>query len=316
MDDFLEQHLDGEQPRPFTRGAAVRAGVADHELERLVDEGRLRRPVYGTYAATALPDDVATRAAALRLVVPPGAFLCDETAAYLHGADGAAEAANDDLAPHVVRCFRPPDDGRVRRDGVRGGERALAPEDLELVDGLAVTTAPRTALDLGRLRSRGRALAAMDSLAAAGGFAAADLVREVPRFRGERGVVQLRELAPLVDPGAQSPPESILRLAWHDAGLPAPETQVEVLLEGVPRRIDVGTRRTRFGAEYDGLEFHADPEQVRDDLARRRLFEERRWHIEVFGRADIFGPGADPTGRLVRAYDDHLHRVRPGTRSA
>ena len=46
---------------------------------------------------------------------------------------------------------------------------------------------------------------------------------EIGRFRGFRGVVQLRCLAPLGDGRAESPGESALRLHWYDAGLPTPE---------------------------------------------------------------------------------------------
>lgn len=314
MHPFLAAHVDGDDAPPFTRRAAHAAGVSDHALSLLVSEGRLRRPLHGTYVTAGRPDDTTSRAEALRLVVPRGCFLCDETAAFLHGADGAAGSANDDLRTHVVRCFRPAEAGRLRRTTTDSGERTLLESDLMEVAGLVTTTPLRTALDLGRLRPRGRALAAMDALARVGDFGAPELVAELPRLRRQRGVVQLRQLAPLVDRGAQSPPESILRLAWYDARLPPPETQIEVVLNGVSRFLDLGTRKLRFAAEYDGVDFHADPEQVRDDLERRRLFSERRWHIEVFSRADLAGPAADPVGRLIRTFHDHVRRTRPGHR--
>jgi hypothetical protein len=48
----------------------------------------------------------------------------------------------------------------------------------------------------------------MDAVAALRHFSLDQLCLEVERFRGYRGVVQLRMLAPWVDWRSQSPPES------------------------------------------------------------------------------------------------------------
>ena len=65
--------------------------------------------------------------------------------------------------------------------------------------GLRVTTPLRTACDLGRLLSRDRAFAALDTMLRLGAFDAEELWAETERFRGMRGVRQLRAFAPLAD---------------------------------------------------------------------------------------------------------------------
>ena len=95
------------------------------------------------------------------------------------------------------------------------------PEDITEVLGLPVTTMLRTAWDLGRVRSRERAISAHRSDASAARFPLGAFLGGIERFRGERWVTTLRALAPLADGRAESPPESILRLYWIDAGLPS-----------------------------------------------------------------------------------------------
>lgn len=298
LDDRFPLCLDA----PFTRAAALRAGITDKKLRGLVAHGLLRRPVAGVYVAARLPDSWQLRAEALRLVVPRGSFACDETAAWLHGATMAL-APNSHVTLPRVAFFRPADEGRLRNPLVASGERTVAPGDLMDVDGLLVTTPLRTALDLGRLRHRDQALSALDALLRLGVFTRDELLGSVERFARQRGVVQLRWLAPLADGRAESAGESALRLRWYDAGLPAPQLQILVPREGrEPLRIDLGLEELRFAAEYDGAEFHASPEQGRHDAARRVLLREMGWLVEVFDRTSVYGFGQDADLRLRAAY--------------
>ena len=85
------------------------------------------------------------------------------------------------------------------------------------------------------------------------GFPVDAFLAGIERFRGERWVTTLRALAPLADGRAESPPESILRLYWIDAGLPHPRPQLEVWVDGrLIARLDIGHLRSLFAAEYDG----------------------------------------------------------------
>lgn len=284
-------HGDPRLPtdRPFTSGQARQVGVDGNVLARLVRQGLLRRVVRGVYVDAAVPDSIEERARALALAVPEAAVITDATAAWLFGVDVLPASSYFGPVLPPVQCFRLPDHTRIRRTRVQSGRRMLEESDLLSIGDVVVTTPLRTACDLGRSLRRERALGAMDALLHLGDFTADELGAQVERFRGRRGVVQLRQLVPLADGRAESVRESELRLLWIDAGLPKPDLQIPVLqLPGhEPFRLDLGDARVKYAAEYDGEEWHSTPEQIARDAWRRRLIRADGWTIDVFRDADL-----------------------------
>lgn len=272
-------------------------GVSRRQLEGLLVRGLVRPLVRGVYAAAQAPDTIELRADALSLVVPESAVVTDRTAAWLHGVDILPRSAVEQMPP--LQVF---DRGgsRLRRPGVTSGIRQLADSDVCVVGGVLCTTKLRTALDLGRSLWRYDALAALDALLRAG-VEHAELLSQVERFRGDRGVVQLRVLAPLADGRAESPAESALRLHWIEAGLPRPELQIWVLDDDGHRlfRLDLGIEELLYAAEYDGAQFHGPEREQHDSDRRTWLAEERGWTVDVFKNEDVYAPGADPGARLI-----------------
>jgi hypothetical protein len=212
---------------------AAGAGLSRYVLAGLVSDGVLQHPMRGVYYGSQHADSLDLRVACLSLVMPPGFVVTDRSAGWLWGVPMIL-APGDHRTPPRVSAFGTPG-RRMRNSLADSGERRLARRDVQTVKGLTVTTPLRTACDLGRLLHRDQALGAIDALLAHGTFDLDQLLMEVSRFKRYRGVVQLRQLAPLADARAQSPQESILRLRWYDCGLPPPECQVEVPApEGVP----------------------------------------------------------------------------------
>lgn len=291
---------------PFTARQADDWGVSRAQLRRLVGRGLVRRVVQGVYAAAQAPNDLVFRTLALRLVVSPSAVATDRTAAWLHGIDLLPRSARTTVVPVSVHQ-RP--GTRCRRAAATGGERMLLRRDVIEIDGLAVTSPARTALDLGRLLWRFDALAALDQFLRRG-VELDELLLELPRFKGYRGVIQLRALLPIADARAESVAESALRLHWYDAGLPAPEPQWWVAGDdGVRRfRLDLALPRIRFAAEYDGEEFHTDPQRDED---RRGWLRDRGWTMEVFTAVDVYRQGADPVPRLQAGVAEARRRLVP-----
>lgn len=287
--DALDQTPD-LRDRPFTLAQARDVGVDARQLHRAVRAGWLRHPVRGVYVPSSLPDDLRTRCAVLQLSIPEDAFVCDHTAAWLHAGDRALVPGDHRLVPELS-CFRPTDSGRLRRDEVRSGERLVEPGDVVSLGGLDVTTPLRTALDIGRLaRNDDVRLHGMDTMLSLGEFVLDDLLGEIVRFKGHRGVVGLRALAPLADGGAASFGESALRLRWHRAGLPRPVTQLEVPgPHGSSYFLDIGLGDVMLGCEYDGEDFHSSPDQVAHDRARRLWIRRQGWALEEFRREHVFG---------------------------
>ena len=262
------------QDRPFLSAEALELGVTRRQLAHLVAVSLVRRPFRGVYVAGSLEDSVAVRLEVLRLVVPADCVVTDRTAGWVWAGDRIL-APNDHLRPPPLSVFCPPGH-RLRSQLTASGERTFASEDLVEVDGLVLTTPLRTACDLGRLLHRDQAFAALDTLAAVGRFSVDDLAMVEPRYKGYRGVIQLRTFIPLVDARSQSSEESILRLRWYDSGLPRPECQVEVETPwGVPYWLDIGLPDELFAAEYDGEEFHGENREEHDDSRRGWMRDQR-----------------------------------------
>lgn len=206
-----------------------RLGLSRHGFYRRARAGDFRQVLTGVWVEAACPLTLEVRAAALARVVGPSQVVVDRSAAWLHGVDAFAYAEGIGL-PRLETCALP---GRTRsrRAEVDGGTRDLAPDDVQTVEGVAVTTPLRTA---------------------------ADLVR---RFKRRRGVVQLRALIDLIEPRVESARESWVLLALIDAGMPEPEPQWWVSVDGVPTyRLDFAWPQRRVCLEYDGVEAHDSPE--------------------------------------------------------
>jgi hypothetical protein len=292
----------------FTRQHAQDAGLSPRHLSALVEQGLLRRVLRGVYAAIQAPDSVLFRAHALRLVVPECAVVTDRTAAWLHGVPILERGAHLE-APPISVCERV--DSRVRRGDVDGRRRQLLDRDVMELDGIRVTTPMRTGLDLGRRLWRFDALAAIDGVLHLG-VDHDELLEESLRFKGHRGMRQLRALAPLGDGRAESPGESALRLHWLDAGLPRPEPQFAITDDWGREiyRLDVPLPSARYAAEYDGEEFHSEEEDVRHDEERRDwISRERGWTIDVFRKDAVYRRNTDIGARLQSG----LRRAREGT---
>ncbi len=267
----------------------------------MVRSGLLRTVVNGVYAAAQAPDDTLMRARALALVIPPTAVVTDRTAAWLHGVDILPRTALTEAPPiDIVHV----DDTRVRRPEVDGRRRGLLQSDITVIHGVSVTTALRTALDLGRLLWRFDALAAIDAFLRIG-VPHELLMAEIGRFRGYRGVIQLRYLAPLGDPKSESVGESGLRLHWYDAGLPRPELQHWICSDdGVPiYRLDISLPEIRYAAEYNGEEFHTRPEDAEYDAERVAWLEDNRnWKIDPFTEVEVYGRNPSPVAQLQAGF--------------
>ena len=235
------------------------------------------------------------------LVAPPGAVLTDRIAAWMHGADILAPGDHRRLPP--ITMFRRAGDDRLRNRGCDCGSRMLRDDDLMQIGSLIVTTPLRTALDLGRLLPKYQAMGALDALLRPEAFYLGELLDGIHRFKGYRGVIQLRALAPLADARAESPAESAMRLHWREAGdLPVPTPQVKVYhpFGSEPWRLDLAVEELRYAAEYDGVEFHSSDEDVeRDEFRRGWMRDEEGWVIDVLRRDDVYGRGANPS-RIFR----------------
>jgi very-short-patch-repair endonuclease len=247
-------------------------------MVKAVHQHVLVRLFRNVYVRADLQLSVEERARAAALVISAHAVVCDRTAAWIWGVDCFQFRELDVIPPLEVRTLR--GHRACDRSQIRGGQRDLRDRDWVRVSGVRVTTPLRTAMDLGCVLGRRDALAAMDALARNYGLTSRDLVVALPTYARRRGVIQLRELAALVDPRAESPRESWVRLEMHDHGLPSPEVNWDVVVDGVPKyRIDVAYPHAKVAIEYNGEDNHTSPEDRRADAERREWLESHGWVV-------------------------------------
>ncbi|MFE4834341.1 DUF559 domain-containing protein [Arthrobacter sp. NPDC056691] len=118
----------------------------------------------------------------------------------------------------------------------------------------------------------------------------------VGRHPNLQGVVRARAAIERMRVGADSAPESLLRLAMEDAGLPEPQLQVPLREhDAVGPSADLGYRQRRIAIQYDG-EHHLHEGQILSDRRRNKAFEAAGWAVVVFGKKDL----ADGFDRAIR----------------
>ncbi|TXH27207.1 MAG: hypothetical protein E6R06_04575 [Mycobacterium sp.] len=250
---------------PFKGGDAVESG----RLTRARLRSRYRSIFRGVYLP--LDHDVALRdrIRGAALAVPNG-VIGGVAASALY----RAKWVDDDIPIDVFGACRRQDGLVIRRD-------VLPDDEVTTVNGIRVTTCSRTAFDLARNLPRDAGVARLDALMNAAPFELDDVFLLAKRHRGARGLVALRKALPLVDGGAESPPESRLRLLFTDAGLPRPTTQYVVYNEfgQYVRRIDMVWEEFKVGAEYDGMQHLTERRQYAMDVWVNRELQRLKWHV-------------------------------------
>ncbi|WP_449372555.1 hypothetical protein [Arthrobacter psychrolactophilus] len=174
-----------------------------------------------------------------------------------------------------------------RRSGIQGHRTMFDTDEVELVDGLWVTSRARTWLDCARKMSVEELVVAADHLIRiprpgfenrSEAYATLEELSELlARHPGTPGIVKTRAALELARIGSDSPQETKLRLACGTAGLPEPHLNEPTLLaNGVIRQPDQSYPDYMVAVEYDG-NTHADPHQVEKDVLRAEDYAKAGW---------------------------------------
>lgn len=277
----------------FSRAEALRAGVSSDRLKR-ADLETLRRGLYTKQAMTIGETDIAAalcRSDPDAVVVGPSAARILELplprsmetwsrGRPVHVSVPGGRRGSDDIVRW--RDLRLHSD-EVLRYGFRRG-RVSDPAPTRPISPLRLTTRARTWRDLGQLLPHWRLVAVGDHL----------VRRPRAHFEGEReqpwctiedlrractgpNARLLRRALEDVQVGADSPMETLLRLAFRDAGLPRPLIYRPLAgPDGTHHQPDFQWPDFRVCAEYDGSS-HSDSDQVERDIRRSRRVRHAGW---------------------------------------
>ncbi|MFN8227448.1 MAG: DUF559 domain-containing protein [Mycobacterium sp.] len=249
---------------PFSGSQALARGAVTRNQLRT----RYRAVFRDVYVDRNVQLTAATRARAAWLST--GAILAGHSAAAVLGTkwlDAAAPA-------EIVRRDRHGQPGMVVHS------YRLADDEVRIVRGMRVTTAARTAFDIGCGLPVARALPILDALLNATRIEPAHVRAVADRYPGARGIRRLRAALEVADGGAESPMDTRVRMLLVAARLPRPETQIEVWgLCARCIRLDMGWRAWRVAVEYDGVQHWDDPAQRAWDIERLALLEAAGWVV-------------------------------------
>jgi hypothetical protein len=273
-------HADLERLLDHQSGVATSGQILSiigrRAIERELKTGSLERIWQGIYCRGEPDDDARLRG--LDLSCGKKVATCLGTAAAIHGFDTEE--------PADIHVLSPPG-GRLRSaDGLVVHRRDGAP--LVTVNGRRTTSPAWTAVEVARSLRRPRALATLDAALRSQTCTRADVWRAAIEQAGRRGIVAVRNLIPLADDRAESPMESEARLAMIDGGLPIPELQYEVIDgNGEFRRLDFAWPQMRVAVEYDGVDWHGDPEAMKRDRRRQTALMDVGWLVMAIVFEDV-----------------------------
>ncbi|MUL64677.1 hypothetical protein BOO86_09415 [Mycobacterium sp. CBMA 234] len=251
---------------PFIGSEAVAAGrVRKHQLRSRFT------PMFPDIYTDQQGDDrtLYHRAMAAWLWSRRGGVVAGLTAAALHGAKYVEDNHPIELAWS----------GRRPPPGIVTHKVQLGTDDVVVRGGLPFTSVERTAFDVGRRGTLDEAITRLDALGNATGFGAESVLQLASRHCRPRGMRQLVAALELYDPGAESPPETLLRLLLIRAGYPRPATQIAVRSADGRRQyfLDIGWEKYKLAVEYDGDHHRTDPRQFAHDILRSEDLDELRW---------------------------------------
>lgn len=281
---------------PFTVQEAADAGVSRRRLKH----PSLHVPSRGIRLPSEHPATVKLQARPLTLVTEfsaashATAFLIWDFPGFLPGSDAPG-----------IHISRPDTMAIPRRRGVIGHVGQFFADEITRHDGVLVTTRARTWLDCSRKMSIDELTVVADHLIRHPRPAfecrtepyarPGDLAEMLDRHKGTPGIRKARLALEQARIGADSAPETRLRLALDRAGLPEPELNVAtVLSSGAVRQPDLAYPEHRVAVEYEGAG-HSEAAQIIRDIAREEDFSGAGWilvriskrHMENDARAAV-----------------------------
>lgn len=280
--------------RPFTRGAALAAGISGDLLSGKKFE-RLFRGVYVAAATARNAPPAWLRAAGALALHPPDAF-----ASHLSAGRLLRIPVPDDPTEHVSVQ----DSSNRRPRPGPGLVSHIAPAHARVIrrSGLRVSAPFPLFVELASLLSLVNVVTAGDALVRRHGVSIDELQRYRDAATGPHAA-RARRAAGFVRAEVDSPRESWLRMLIVLAGLPEPEVNIIIRNERgeVLRRYDTGFRNQKLIVEYDGRQHAESTKQWHTDIERREELDRRNWRIITVTDDDLTHGPAQTLDRVAEA---------------
>lgn len=242
--------------------------------------------------------DLRTRVQAMRTVFPEAA-VCDVTAAAL-----LRLPVDDDGLVHLDRG---PGASRTVREGVKVHRLGIPPERVHDLDGIPVADGPRLFADLAAQLDLEALVALGDQVLRR--WSAEDVDAAVEAHGRRRGAVLLARAVPLLDKGADSPPETRARLRLHAAGFTRLQHQLVIrdAYGGWLARPDLGDPVAKVTVQHEGaVHFLKRAKQRAKDVARDELARQAGWEVVVSTAID----DARPDRLIAKVESAYLRQAR------
>lgn len=208
-----------------------------------------------------------------------------------------------------------------RRVNVAGHLLTFLPEEVVEYDGVRLTSPARTWLDLAALLPLEDLVAAGDHLVCSHGpgfpmpkdalCSIEELTEMVRRHPGMRGVRTARAALELIRVGADSAPETLMRLALVNANLPEPVLN-HIVRDALGQPVlwpDAAYREFRVSVQYDG-QHHGGADQHLRDIERQERSLAHGWLEVRISKQDLQGERPAVVHKVRRALESRGWRAR------
>jgi hypothetical protein len=289
----------------FSAQELRRLGWSRSAVRNAVEHHRLAPVRRGWYARSA-GDGSAARVVAAARAYPDG-VLSHRTAAELHGLPIVGARSR---APEMT--FLP--SARGTRNDVKPYRATLDRHDVVLVQGLASTSAARTVVDLARHLPTGRVVPAIDAALHRGLTSPDEIDAVLLRCWNWPGIRRAQRAFRLADARAESPLESVSRLAMGWLGVPTPDLQTTIFDQygRIVARGDFYWDKFAVIGEADGRSKYDSRDVLFAEKERQEVLENLRLVVMRWGwELPVRRPHAF-RARLSEAFYRGLARDRSG----
>lgn len=279
---------------PPTPSGALAKQIGRRAVERAVHSGELLLVRRGIVAGARCEQDLVFRVRVQQARIRGVSVAAHGTAAELHGLERLGRPSS------TVRLLKP-SGGAWRDRDVSVGVAQLPPRHVCAINGVPATAVARTVVDLARRTTHMSGVVLADSALRAG-CSRSDLEQILADCHDWPGVPNACRAVAFASPLAESVLESISRVAFADAGLPAPQLQVNLSdAQGFIGRVDFLWPEQRVVGEADGLGKYKDILDLQLEKLRQERIERAGWVVARWTWDDIWNAAAITTERVRAA---------------